>query len=184
MASLARGPGQMVASVKIDVAPAILSLECERLPAKGSDPAGGPDKEGCDLHVRYEGARPMLLEKSDQGRPILACEFDAQCLVIVPYCGTLALVGGRGRYRWSISRPEKWDGVYVPQWRALTRVLGRETSFFVPEGHTRIGSLNAGSMLVSADGDVWALDGSDKPVVSGMRATASMPVRIFTLAHF
>jgi hypothetical protein len=72
----------------------------------------------------------------------------------------------------------------MPQWRALTRFLGRGLTFTVPEGHTRIGSLNANSTLTSADGDLWVLDGSEKPVVAGMQAKASLPIRIFTLAHF
>jgi hypothetical protein len=181
---MALGAGKVVASVKIEAAPALVSLECERLSASGGVPAGGPDGDGFDLHLRYEGARPMLLEKSDDGRPIFVCEFDAQRVVIVPYCGTLSLVGGQGRYRWSIARPEKWNGVYVPSWHALTRYLGRVTSFTVPDGHTRIGSLNAGSIVTSADGDTWALDGNPKPIASGTKATTTAPIRIFTLAHF
>ena len=183
MSSLARGAGKVVASVKVDVAPALISLECERLAAKGSDPAGGPDDDGYELHVRYEGARPMLLDRSDNASPIVTCEFDAQRMVIVPYCGTFALLGGKGRYRWSISRPEKWNGVYVPQWRPLTRYLHRGKQFAGPDGHTQIGSFNAGRLVASEDGDEWALDGSAKPIGSGTRATTVLALRIFTLAH-
>ena len=105
-------------------------------------------------------------------------------MVLVPYCGTLALVGGLGRYRWSISRPEKWNGVYTPEWRPLTRYVAREKPFAVPDGHTRIGSMNAGAAVISVDGDTWALDGSDKPVGSGTRATPVLAaIRLFTLTY-
>lgn len=184
MSFLALGPGKAVASVNLAFAPAIVTIECERLPALGKEPAGGPDADGLDLHVRYEGVRPLLQDKSDDARAILVCEFDPQRLVIVPYCGTIALTGGSGRYRWSISQPEKWPGVYVPEWRSLTRLLVRGKSFTVPDGHTRIGSLNAEATVTSADGDLWALDGTPKPIGSGTRATAtSRSVRLFTLAH-
>jgi hypothetical protein len=185
MANVALGAGKQVACVKIDAAPALVTIECERLGALNKVPAGGPDEEGFELHLRYEGVRPMLLEKSDDARPILVAEFDAQRIVVVPYCGTLALVGGKGRYRWSMSKPERWPGVYQPQWRALTRLVVPEVAFVVPDGHTRIGALNAGTAIKCDDGDPWALDGSPKAIGSGTRATVvgGDRARIFTLTQ-
>ncbi len=183
MARLAGGVGKVVASCKVDVEPAIITLECDRLPADGTDPAGGPDTAGFDLHVRYESSRPMLLDRSDDGRSILVAEFDAQRVLILPKCGEIQLIGGRGLYRWSIGKPEKWNGNYTPQWRTLTRFCTRSTDFTIPDGHTEIGALNANVAIVAADGDAWLLDGSPKPVSPGSVFTPGGPVRVFTRIH-
>ena len=186
---LALGAGQVVARMRIPCAPAILTVECERLPAVvgiggGGLPVGGPDADGYDLHLRYVATRASVNDKSPESNPVLTIEFDVTPVVLLPFCGEIFLVGGSGNYRWSLSLPEKYTGAYVPEWRALSRWLKRATRFQIPTGHTRIGSLNANVNINAADGDRWQLDGSPKPCTPGQWAVAGASnVRIFTLAY-
>lgn len=181
---VALGAGKSVATVKIAAAPAIVCLDVCRLPSDGTNPAGGVDAEGLELHVRYDGAL-ALQERSDAAQTLIRVEFDATPVLIVPYCGEINLVGGAGCYRWAISVPKPWPHAYQPTWHALTRLVARAASFTVPNGHTMLGSLNAGVTLTSGDGDSWLLDGSPKPVGPGMSASPGLnPIRIFTAAYF
>lgn len=186
MGVVAKGAGQVLYSVPIPAScvPALVTVECDRLEASSADPAGGPDADGLDLHLRFIASRAALNQKSDDADPTAVYEFDATPEVLLSRCGTLYLVGGAGLYRASLSLPERWPYEYVQQWRNLTRRLARATDFRVPRGHTMIGSHNTAAE-VNVDGDLLFLDGAPKGIASGtlVRST-TINMRLFTACYF
>ena len=171
------------ASFAIGCGPAFIFAKIARLPADGPAgvAAGGVGGNGTDLHVRVELSSdgPPEIESPGANHNIVI-EFDLQGpTLLLPSNGTVYITGGAGNYAWIFRKAKPYGGPYVAAWRALSRNLLRGGSFTVTEGHTEIGSLNAG-VTVTIDGIPCLLDGASKPVHAGNVVTASADVIVFT----
>jgi len=195
----AQGPGNRAGGFAVPFGFARFYIQIK--PLATANP-GGIDANGNWLHMRYSGSIVQATRSSatttdpDYAEPNLTVEFDADGVIILPYCGNVDFVGGVGDYLVNVSEGEHTRVVpshrektnpvvptgYQPVLHALTSHLELGT-FTVPDWHTRIWTYNPLVTLVGVGGPSIVNTPNTEPgtrTVPGARYTVPGPLTIVT----